>query len=124
MDDTNYQNEYDEFEGSDPREWLERETWRYLGDVRIHDSHQAGELARRLGARAFTVGRDIYVRPELVRPMTRRSASLLAHELYHVAEQTGTASGAPDLRATCPAAARLLRGKERRTCLRCRHHSR
>lgn len=95
MDDINYQNEYDESQSGDPRGWLERLTRRYLGDVRIHDSHQAGELARRLGARAFTVGRDIYVRPELMRPMNRRSASLLAHELYHVAEQTGGAAGAP-----------------------------
>jgi hypothetical protein len=103
MDDINYQNEYDESQSGDPRGWLERLTRRYLGDVRIHDSHQAGELARRLGARAFTVGRDIYVRPELMRPMNRRSASLLAHELYHVAEQTGGAAGAaPDMPLFAP----------------------
>ena len=58
-------------------------------DVRIHDSEQAGDLARRLGARAFTAGKDIYIRPELVRPVTREGAAVLAHELYHVAEQTG-----------------------------------
>src|SRR5438309_1233498 len=69
--------------------WLERVTRRSLGDVRIHDSEQAGELVRRLGARAFTAGRDIYVRPELLRPLTRENAALLAHELYHVAEQSG-----------------------------------
>jgi hypothetical protein len=97
MDDNSFQNEYDESQSSDPRGWLERLTRRYLGDVRIHDSHQAGELARRLGARAFTVGRDIYVRPEYVRPMNRRSASLLSHELYHVAEQTGATPAPPDM---------------------------
>ncbi len=58
-------------------------------DVRIHDSAQAGELVRRLGARAFTAGKDVYIRPELVRPMSREGASVLAHELFHVAEQTG-----------------------------------
>ena len=60
-----------------------------LGDVRIHDSGLAGDLTRRLGARAFTVGRDIYVRPDLLRPMTVQSEALLAHELFHVSEQTG-----------------------------------
>lgn len=68
---------------------LERITRRSLGDVRIHDSEQAGELARRLGARAFTAGRHVYVRPELLRPLTPEGAELLAHELYHVAEQSG-----------------------------------
>ena len=69
--------------------WVQRITGRSLGDVRIHDSTQAGELARRLGARAFAAGRDIYVRPELVEPLTPEGAALLAHELYHVAEQSG-----------------------------------
>jgi hypothetical protein len=64
-----------------------------LGEVRIHDTAQAGELARRLGARAFTVGRDVYVRPDLMRPASARSAALLAHELYHVGEQTGAQPG-------------------------------
>jgi hypothetical protein len=67
-----------------------------LGDVRIHDSSLAGDLTRRLGARAFTIGRDVYVRPELLRPMTPRSEALLAHELFHVGEQTGV--GMPLLR--------------------------
>jgi hypothetical protein len=71
--------------------WLKRRVER-AGDVRIHDSQQAGELARRLGARAFTAGRDIYVQPELLKPFTRESAALLEHELSHVAEQTGLAT--------------------------------
>jgi len=71
--------------------WIERLIGRSLGDVRIHDSTQAGALAGRLGARAFAVGRDVYVRPELLRPLTPRSVSLLAHELTHAAEQTGAA---------------------------------
>lgn len=78
--------------------WVERVTRRSLGDVRIHDSAQAGALTRRLGARAFAAGRDIYVRPELLRPLTRENAALLAHELYHVAEQSGEVA-APELQA-------------------------
>jgi hypothetical protein len=75
--------------------WMEKLRRRTLGDVRIHDSRQAGELARRLGARAFTIGRDIYAQPELVNPISPQraasSAALLAHEMTHVAEQTGLA---------------------------------
>ncbi len=71
--------------------WIERLIGRSLGDMRIHDSTQAGVLAGRLGARAFAVGRDVYVRPELLRPLTPRSVALLAHELTHAAEQTGAA---------------------------------
>jgi len=102
MDEYDNPDEYEESQEAGPQGLLERLTRRYLGDVRIHDSHQAGELARRLGARAFTVGRDIYVRPELVRPMTRRGASLLAHELHHVAEQTGSAVGPPEMPLLAP----------------------
>jgi hypothetical protein len=69
--------------------WVESVTRRSLADVRIHKSEQAGRLARRLGARAFTAGRDVYLRPELVEPVTAEGEALLAHELYHVAEQSG-----------------------------------
>src|SRR5689334_5459461 len=60
-----------------------------LGDVRIHSNSLAEELTRRLGARAFTMGRDVYVRPELLRAGDAQSQALLAHELFHVGEQTG-----------------------------------
>lgn len=80
--------------------WLEELLRR--GDVRVHDSSQAGELVSRLGARAFTVGRDVYVRPELLRAKTPESRALLAHELWHVAEQTGLSL--PDLPLRLPPA--------------------
>ncbi len=71
--------------------WIERLIGRSLGDVRIHDSSQAGTLAGRLGARAFAVGRDVYVRPELLHPLTARSIALLSHEVTHAVEQSGAA---------------------------------
>lgn len=70
---------------SEVRSWLERITRRSLNDVRVHDSSQAGQLARRLGARAFAAGRHVYVRPELVKPSTPEGAALLAHEMWHAA---------------------------------------
>lgn len=77
-------------------EWVQRLVNR-LGNVRIHDTAQAGELASRLGARAFTIGRDVYVRPDLMRPANSRSMSLLAHELFHVGEQTGVSHAALEM---------------------------
>jgi hypothetical protein len=61
--------------------------------VRVHTGSLARESARAIGARAYTVGRDIVFAggehaPE--NPMGRR---LLAHELSHVVQQ-GAASGA------------------------------
>ncbi len=83
--------------------WLERQLGRRLGDMRIHDSRQAGELAERLGARAFAVGRDVYVRPELLRQGRARGRALLAHEAMHVAEQTAAPPITPP---ACPAPCR------------------
>jgi len=92
--DSNNQNE-----SGGSQSWLERLKGRSLGDIRIHDSAQAGELARRLGARAFTVGRDIYVRSELVDAKTPEGEALLAHEVTHAVEQSGgSASDMPLLR--------------------------
>jgi uncharacterized protein DUF4157 len=104
MDDEYYEHE-DEREAGASRQplWLEKVRRRSLGDVRLHDSSQAGELARRLGARAFTVGRDIYAQPELVKPHTPHGAALLAHEMTHVAEQTGVAPEAMPLLSPPPA---------------------
>jgi hypothetical protein len=84
--------------------WLERLLGRSLADVRVHDSSQAGALAGRLGARAFAAGRHIYVRPDLLRPLTPQGVALLAHELTHAVEQ----SGAPALAA--PAMPLLMAG--------------
>ena len=89
------------------KERLARRIGRPLHDIRIHDTAQAGELASRLGARAFTVGRDIYVRPELLRPPTPdpEGIALLAHEVVHALQQSGAAHLAmPLLRPSAPPA--------------------
>jgi hypothetical protein len=56
-------------------------------DVRVHAD---GPLAPRLGARAFTRGRDVHFAPGGYRPGTVEGARTLAHELTHVLQQTGT----------------------------------
>jgi hypothetical protein len=59
-----------------------------LKDVRIHETKQAGELARELQAEAFTIGADIFTAEGKLNAPTRENRGLLAHELTHVIQQT------------------------------------
>src|SRR5262249_17975831 len=57
--------------------------------VRVHTGAQADQLNRVLQARAFTTGRDIFLRRGEYTPGGRAGRELLAHELTHVVQQTG-----------------------------------
>lgn len=59
-----------------------------FGAVRIHAGHQAADLNGRLGARAFTVGTDIFFRDGV----PGETDPLLAHELTHVVQQGGASA--------------------------------
>jgi hypothetical protein len=59
-----------------------------LRDVRVHQTKQAGELARELQAEAFTIGADIFTAEGKLNAPTRENMGLLAHELTHVIQQT------------------------------------
>jgi hypothetical protein len=59
-----------------------------LRDVRIHTGELASELANRLRAEAFAIGRDVYFGRGRFDPTTPRGRALLAHELVHVRQQT------------------------------------
>lgn len=59
-----------------------------LKDVRIHQTKQAGELARMLQAEAFTIGADIFAAEGKLSTATSEGKDLLAHELTHVIQQT------------------------------------
>jgi hypothetical protein len=65
-----------------------------LSEVRVHTGHQAGETARALNARAFTVGSDIAFAPGEYAPQSTSGRWLLAHELTHVVQQGGDRGGA------------------------------
>jgi Domain of unknown function (DUF4157) len=54
-----------------------------FSDVRVHTGGEADTLNRRLTARAFTTGSDIFLR----RDASPNDARLLAHELTHVVQQ-------------------------------------
>ena len=62
---------------------------RDFGSVRVHDDRDADRSARRLGARAYTVGEDLIFRSGQYAPETERGGFLLAHELVHVVQQSG-----------------------------------
>jgi len=60
-----------------------------FGAVRVHTDSNAGQLARSVNARAFTVGSDVVFAGGEYRPETKDGQKLLAHELTHVVQQTG-----------------------------------
>ncbi|MBN1208696.1 MAG: DUF4157 domain-containing protein [Myxococcaceae bacterium] len=63
-------------------------------DVRIHRGEPAERAAALVGAPAFTVGRDIFLGPE-VRPATPQGEHVLAHEVAHAVQQSGAATPTP-----------------------------
>ena len=69
------------------REPLESRIGADFGGVRIHRGARAGEATRTLGARAFTVGRDIVFGAGQFQPQSHAGRRLLAHELTHVVQQ-------------------------------------
>ncbi|MBX3155580.1 MAG: DUF4157 domain-containing protein [Deltaproteobacteria bacterium] len=62
-----------------------------LGDVRVHTDRAAAASATSVGARAYTVGRDVVFADGQYAPHTSEGRRLLAHELAHVVQQLGTA---------------------------------
>ncbi|HXU72263.1 MAG TPA: DUF4157 domain-containing protein, partial [Polyangia bacterium] len=67
-----------------------------FGDVRVHDDPEAASQARRLGARAFTQGQDVFFGDGKYDPSSPDGRRLIAHELTHVAQQAGApATSAP-----------------------------
>lgn len=65
-----------------------------FSDVRVHTDAKADQLSRKLNARAFTTGNDIFFREGEYAPNTQTGEKLLAHELTHVAQQGGNTNTA------------------------------
>lgn len=63
--------------------------------VRLHVGDHAAALAGRLGAQAFTVGRDIYFGKGQFQPDSPAGRELIAHELTHTIQQNGIVPRAP-----------------------------
>ena len=58
-------------------------------NVSVHTDGQAVQLNRELGARAFTVGNDIFFNEGEYSPESNDGKHLLAHELTHTVQQGG-----------------------------------
>jgi hypothetical protein len=56
--------------------------------VRVHSDSIAGESARSINAKAYTVGNDIVFGKSWFAPQTTEGRRLIAHELTHVVQQT------------------------------------
>ncbi len=80
-----------------------------FSDVRVHNSTEADALNRGLNARAFTTGKDIFFRQSELSPDNSGGRELLAHELTHVVQQSGSNDAANSIQQTvssrshCPA---------------------
>ncbi|HET7833884.1 MAG TPA: DUF4157 domain-containing protein [Gallionella sp.] len=58
-----------------------------FSQVRIHAGEQAAQLNRQVGARAFTVGNQIYFSRGSFQPESSEGRELIAHELTHTIQQ-------------------------------------
>ena len=75
----------------DMRTFMEPRFKADFSGVRIHTDEHAAHLAAQLGARAFTIGRDIYFAKGEFRPDRPEGWELVAHELTHTIQQGGAA---------------------------------
>ncbi len=69
------------------RDFFESHLGHDLGRVRVHTDRAAARSADELGARAYTMGRDVVFGAGEYDPATASGRHLLAHELVHVVQQ-------------------------------------
>lgn len=60
--------------------------------VKIHTDNKAVQLSQELGAKAFTVGNNVYFNQGQYNPNSGDGKRLMAHELAHVVQQTSAKS--------------------------------
>ena len=60
-----------------------------FSQVRIHTDSSSAEMNQGIGARAFTYGNDIFFNQGQYNPSSADGQRLIAHELTHVAQQSG-----------------------------------
>jgi hypothetical protein len=70
------------------RAFMEARFGHDFSQVRVYADARAGDSARALQARAYTVGRNVVFAPEQYAPHTAEGRRLLAHELAHVVQQS------------------------------------
>lgn len=76
------------------RRFMEPRFGHDFGAVRVHAGPMASDTSRRIGARAFTVGRDVVFGHGQFAPASDDGRRLIAHELTHVIQQGHAAAHA------------------------------
>jgi len=71
-------------------------------DVRIHTDEQAHELSRKINARAFTIGKDIFFKKGVFAPSSKQGRETIMHELTHVVQQSGASGASGRLKLGAP----------------------
>lgn len=61
-----------------------------FSNVRVHTDSKADAMSQSLGAKAFTTGSDVYFRQNAYNPGSSSGRELIAHELTHVVQQSGS----------------------------------
>jgi hypothetical protein len=79
------------------RQDMEQRFGENFGDVRIHMGHYSSAMCRAIRAKAFTHRHDVYFNVGQFSPATADGRRLLAHELTHVVQQTGSRHAPPML---------------------------
>jgi len=72
------------------RDFMEQRFSSDFSHVQLHTDQDAADSADKLNAHAYTVGSDIYFNHGKYDPGTHAGQKLLAHELTHVIQQTGS----------------------------------
>jgi hypothetical protein len=72
------------------RGYMERRLGHDFGKVRIHAGDTETKSAEAIGALAYTVGSDVVFGKDQYSPHTASGRKLIAHELTHVVQQSGT----------------------------------
>jgi hypothetical protein len=77
---------------SSTRSFMERRFGHDLSRVRVHTVREAARSAQQVNARAYTVGSNIVFAMGAYAPTTKSGRKLIAHELAHVLQQSGSRS--------------------------------
>jgi hypothetical protein len=73
-----------------------------LHDVNVHTGSDSSAAAKAVGARAFTVGKDIHFDEGQYSPHTAEGQRLLAHEAVHTVQQAGATNSSSELEVSNP----------------------
>ena len=81
---------------ADVSEQMKSKFGKSFDDVRLHADQRADAISRKIQAKAFTIGNDIFFRKGAYSPNSEDGRNTLMHELTHVVQQSsGSASNGP-----------------------------